>query len=141
MIPVSLTIKGLYSYQKEQKIDFEKLLEGQLFGIFGAVGSGKSSILEAISYALYGETERLNKTDYRSYNMMNLKSDDLLIDFIFKNHDNINYRFIVRGKRNPKNFEKVNTLERTAYKQSDGGWIPLESASGEDIIGLSYDNF
>jgi exonuclease SbcC len=141
MIPVSLTIKGLYSYQKEQKIDFEKLLEGQLFGIFGAVGSGKSSILEAISYALYGETERLNKTDYRSYNMMNLKSDDLLIDFVFRNHDNINYRFIVRGKRNPKNFEKVNTLERTAYKQSDGGWIPLESASGEDIIGLSYDNF
>jgi len=141
MIPVSLTIKGLYSYQKEQKIDFEKLLEGQLFGIFGAVGSGKSSILEAISYALYGETERLNKTDYRSYNMMNLKSDDLLIDFIFKNHDNINYRFIVRGKRNPKNFEKVNTLERTAYKQENNGWIPLESASGEDIIGLSYDNF
>ncbi len=141
MIPISLTIKGLYSYQKEQKIDFEKLLEGQLFGIFGAVGSGKSSILEAISYALFGETERLNKTDYRSYNMMNLKSDELLIDFIFKNHDNINYRFIVRGKRHPKNFEKVNSLDRTAYQQSGDGWIPLESASGEDIIGLSYDNF
>lgn len=141
MIPISLTIKGLYSYQKEQKIDFEKLLEGQLFGIFGAVGSGKSSILEAISYALFGETERLNKTDYRSYNMMNLKSDELLIDFIFKNHDGINYRFVVRGKRNPKNFEKVNTLERSAYKESNNEWIPLESASGENVIGLSYDNF
>ena len=60
MIPIKLTIEGLYSYQQRQIIDFEHLTEAGLFGIFGAVGSGKSSILEAISYALYGETERLN---------------------------------------------------------------------------------
>ncbi|MCB0293225.1 MAG: AAA family ATPase, partial [Calditrichaeota bacterium] len=65
MIPIHLTFKGLYSYQQQQEIDFRKLSEAQLFGIFGPVGSGKSAILEAISFALYGETERLNKRDNR----------------------------------------------------------------------------
>lgn len=141
MIPVSLTIKGLYSYQKEQTIDFTRLLEGQLFGIFGAVGSGKSSILEAISYALYGDTERLNRTDNRSYNMMNLRSNELLIDFTFVNYDQFTYRFVVRGKRNAKNHDKVGTLERTSYKLVDDVWQPLDGANGEQVIGLSYDNF
>jgi exonuclease SbcC len=141
MIPVSLTIKGLYSYQEEQEIDFNKLTEGQLFGIFGAVGSGKSSILEAISFALYGETERLNRAENRGYNMMNLKSDELLIDFVFRNYDQQQYRFIVKGRRNKKTFEKVDTFERSAYVFENNTWLPLESAAADKIIGLSYENF
>lgn len=141
MIPISLTLKGLYSYQREQTINFDRLLEGQLFGIFGAVGSGKSSILEAISFALYGQTERMNSQDNRNYNMMNLKSNELLIDFSFSNHEQINYRFTVKGKRHGKDFEKVNTFVRSAYQMIDGQWIPLESANAEQVIGLSYDNF
>ena len=65
MIPITLTLRGIYSYQKEQIIDFTKLISAHLFGIFGPVGSGKSTVLEAISFALYGETERLNKKDNR----------------------------------------------------------------------------
>src|SRR5215212_8799210 len=99
MIPVGLTIKGLYSYQQETTIDFTNLTAAGLFGIFGAVGSGKSTILEAISFALYGETERLNSRDSRSYNMMNLKTNDLLIDFVFTCGDcDDEYRFTVAAK-------------------------------------------
>jgi len=141
MIPVSLTLKGLYSYQSQQTIAFDKLLDAQLFGIFGSVGSGKSSILEAMTFALYGQSERLDRNDNRNYNMMNLKSDELLIDFVFKSYDEVLYRFTVRGKRNGKDFEKVNTFERIAYKQSGDEWIPMESANAEHILGLSYDNF
>jgi exonuclease SbcC len=144
MIPQYLKIKGLYSYQTEQEIDFDPLTEASLFGIFGSVGSGKSSILEAITFALYGDTERLNKSgDDRTYNMMNLRSDDLLIDFeciAGKNGDR--YRFTVRGKRNSKNFKDVKTFERKAYIWRDDAWVPLsENESTESIIGLSYDNF
>lgn len=141
MIPVSLIIKGLYSYQEEQKIEFDRLIDGQLFGIFGSVGSGKSSILEAISFALYGETERLNQRDNRNYNMMNLKSDELLIDFKFKDHNDDQFRFMVRGKRHGKDFNKVNTFERSAYKYVNDEWMPLENTSAESVLGLSYENF
>ncbi|MFN8257400.1 MAG: AAA family ATPase [Bacteroidales bacterium] len=143
MIPLSLTLKGIYSYQdKEQVIDFTNLTGAGLFGIFGAVGSGKSTILEAISYALYGETERLNKRDDRGYNMMNLKSDQLLIDFIFKNGDNDQqYRFIAKAKRNSKQFTDVKTINREAYKKENENWIPVPVESAETITGLNYLNF
>ncbi|SEJ17106.1 exonuclease SbcC [Dyadobacter koreensis] len=144
MIPKYLKIKGLYSYQSEQEIQFDALTDASLFGIFGAVGSGKSSILEAITFALYGDTERLNRSgDDRTYNMMNLRSDDLLIDFeciAGKTADL--YRFTVKGKRNSKNFKEVKTFERKAYKWVDDAWSPLpDEENAEKIIGLSYDNF
>lgn len=144
MIPKYLKIKGLYSYQKEQEIHFDPLTDASLFGIFGSVGSGKSSILEAITFALYGDTERLNRSgDDRTYNMMNLRSDELAIDFeCIAGKDGQRYRFTVRGRRNSKNFKDVKTFERKGYVWEDTGWIPLaEHETTEDIIGLSYDNF
>lgn len=146
MIPVKLTIKGLYSYKEAQEIDFTQLTEASIFGIFGSVGSGKSSILEAITFALYGDTERMNKSgDDRNYNMMNLRSDELYIDFICSaGKDDNKYRFTVKGKRNRKHFEKVETYERKSYQ-----WIPelndwspiLVDDAAEKIIGLTYENF
>jgi len=142
MIPIKLTIQGLYSYQEKQTIDFTKLTEAGLFGIFGAVGSGKSSILEAITYALYNDTDRMNLRDNRNYNMMNLKSNELLIDFEFETgKDQIAYRAVVKGKRNGKKFEKVESFERSAYRNDDGIWVPIKPESLKDVIGLSYDNF
>jgi exonuclease SbcC len=47
MLPLKLSITGLYSYQKKQTIDFEELTNAGLFGIL-AVGSGKSSVLKPL---------------------------------------------------------------------------------------------
>ncbi|MDI9860716.1 AAA family ATPase [Flectobacillus roseus] len=146
MIPIKLSIKGLYSYRETQVVDFTKLTEASIFGIFGKVGSGKSSILEAITFALYGDTERMNKSgDDRNYNMMNLRSDELLIDFECRaGKDNHLYRFTVKGRRNSKKFDDVKTFERKTYQWmpelSDWAPIEVENAS-EKIIGLSYENF
>jgi len=143
MIPIKLTIQGLYSYQEKQTIDFTRLTSSNLFGIFGAVGSGKSSILEAITFAIYGKTDRLNLSgDNRNYNMMNLKSNDLLIEFVFETGKNQTaYQAVVKGRRNGKKFEEVKTLERSAYRNEGGDWIPIEPEQLEKTIGLSYDNF
>lgn len=141
MIPLKLIIEGLYSYQEPQKIDFTKLTEAGLFGIFGSVGSGKSSILEAISYVLYGETERLNARDKRTYNMMNLKSNRSYIEFEFLNHENKKYKATREFRRNSKNFEDVKTPISGLYEWKNEDWFPLESTNVEPIIGLSYENF
>lgn len=141
MIPVQLTIEGLYSYRERQTIDFRNLTEAGLFGIFGAVGSGKSSVLEAISFALYGETERLNMRDKRAYNMMNLKSNSSYIEFDFVNYENKLFRATRDFKRNLKKFEEVKPNAVTFYEFINGKWIPLDHSNAEVIIGLSYSNF
>ena len=141
MIPIHLKIAGIYSYRQKQEIDFRTLTEAHLFGIFGAVGSGKSAILEAIMFALYGETERLNSRDMRAYNMMNLKGNEAFIQFDFlAPGDKGLYRAVVKGKRNSKNKEDVK-FERSLYQVSGIDLIPVDPAEIASILGISYDNF
>nr|WP_315032807.1 SbcC/MukB-like Walker B domain-containing protein [uncultured Chryseobacterium sp.] len=141
MIPIQLTVEGLYSYQERQTIDFKNLTDAGLFGIFGSVGSGKSSILEAISFVLYGETERLNMRDKRAYNMMNLKSNNSYIEFDFINYENKLFRATRDFRRNSKKFDDVKPYSVTFYENIDNKWIPLDHSNAETIIGLSYSNF
>ena len=58
MKPLKLTIKGLNSFIQAQTIDFEQLSSKGIFGIFGPTGSGKSTILDGITLALYGDLAR-----------------------------------------------------------------------------------
>lgn len=141
MIPISLSLEGLYSYQERQCISFDTLIDAGLFGVFGKVGSGKSSLLEAISFALYGETERLNAKDNRAYNMMNLKSNRSLIDFEFYNFQEKKYRIVREFKRNSKRFEDVKRTDAVLYEWKQEQWVPLDHVNVEGIIGLTYENF
>ena len=140
MIPLQLSLEGIYSYQKRQTIDFTALTDAGLFGIFGAVASGKSTILEAISFALYGESDRMGNVN-RAYNMMNLKSDRMYIEFDFLNFEKKEYRVVREYKRNSKSFEKVLHSSTTFYEWRDDEWIPLDHSDAELIIGLSCENF
>ena len=50
MKPILLRLSGLQSYREAQEVDFERLCEAGVFGIFGPTGSGKSSILDAVTW-------------------------------------------------------------------------------------------
>ena len=115
MIPIHLSIQGLYSYQDKQEIDFTRLTEAGLFGIFGAVGSGKTTILEAMSLCLYGRTERFNLSgDDRYYNMLNLKVNEGLMTFTFlAGSDSKKYRADIKLRRNRNKYEDVKLLDHS----------------------------
>ncbi|MDA3958149.1 SMC family ATPase, partial [Oceanispirochaeta sp.] len=146
MIPLKLTMEGVNSYRTRQIIDFQTLSEAGIFGVFGAVGSGKSAVLESMTYALYGQIERLNDKEQRGYNIMNLQSSSLFIDFEFS-HKKEDYRFTVSAKRNKKDFSKIQSPERSGYIRKSGEWVPLPDEgmrggiSAESVMGLSYEHF
>ena len=140
MLPIRLTLEGIYSYRERQTIDFERLTQARLFGIFGAVGSGKSAILEAMVYAVYGTIDRLS-TEVR-YNVMNLQADRLFVDFEFLAGDEgRRWRAVVDCKRNRKRFEEVSSPKFSYYVWEDEDWLPCTRKEVTDAIGLSAQNF
>lgn len=89
MKPLRLKVKGLNSFQEEQTIDFERLTERGFFGIFGPTGSGKSSILDGITLALYGDVSR------GSSNFINVNSERANVSFEFQISGAIKKRYQV----------------------------------------------
>lgn len=55
MRPVRLVISAFGPYAEKQELDFRELKGRNIFVITGTTGSGKTTIFDAISYALYGE--------------------------------------------------------------------------------------
>src|SRR5690606_17471469 len=141
MIPIKLDLQGLYSYKEKQTIDFATLTSAGLFGIFGAVGSGKSSILEAILLALYGNTERLAGRGEKT-SMVNLQSDLLSITFVFKagKNNSHTYKATYLARRNKRNYDDSRPAEHRFYHKTDEGWMPI-AEDGEAILGMKMDHF
>ena len=64
MKPLRLKMQAFGSYGKETTIDFEKVNQN-LFLITGDTGAGKTTIFDAIVFALYGEaSSSLNKKEH-----------------------------------------------------------------------------
>ena len=64
MKPISLTIEAFGPYRDSVTLDFSALQDHSMFLISGPTGAGKTSILDAMVYALYGEPSgEVRKTD------------------------------------------------------------------------------
>ncbi|MBU6145837.1 MAG: SMC family ATPase [Paenibacillaceae bacterium] len=84
MKPVRLIVQAFGPYRDEQCIDFEAL--GNVFVIAGATGSGKTSLLDAMCYALYGFASGADrKTDPSSLRSQFARDDvPTRVDFVFR---------------------------------------------------------
>lgn len=74
MKPINIKISAFGPYKNEIDIDFTKLGENGLFLITGDTGAGKTSIFDAISFALFGEVSGSNRP------VLSLRSDFAEID-------------------------------------------------------------
>ena len=61
MKPLKLTMCAFGPYKDEVNIDFEKIGNNGIFLITGDTGAGKTTIFDAISYALFGEVSGSNR--------------------------------------------------------------------------------
>nr|WP_269148123.1 AAA family ATPase [Vibrio anguillarum] len=62
MRPIQLTLQAFGPFAHKEVVDFTALGASPLFLINGPTGAGKSSLLDAICYALYGETTGSERT-------------------------------------------------------------------------------
>jgi len=99
MKPLYLKIAGLNSFREEQAVNFTALGESGVFGIFGPTGSGKSTVLDAVTLALYGKVERAKGG---TQGIINQNEDKLSVHFTFQVGD------------------KRYTAERTYKRGNDG---------------------
>ena len=92
----SLEIKGFRSFNLPRKFELE---DARFILLIGPIGSGKSSVLKAIEYALYGssyEITRLGLIRLKHEDMVNDFSDLLNIELILKGEHRVR---IVRGRK------------------------------------------
>ncbi|WP_310550278.1 AAA family ATPase [Paenibacillus glufosinatiresistens] len=145
MKPIHLKLSGLQSYREPQEIDFAHLCETGLFGIFGPTGSGKSSLLDAITLAMYGKVER---APGGTQGIMNHSEDQLAVSFTFE----------LSGADGPRRFRVERRFKRTGEQTvsntvsrfvevTDGGDVVVAdklaevTRSVEERIGLKMDDF
>jgi exonuclease SbcC len=67
MKPIKLTMSGFGPYADVQEIPFDRLEGCGLYLITGDTGAGKTTIFDAITYALYGEASGSSRDDARMF--------------------------------------------------------------------------
>lgn len=132
MIPVKMRISGFLSYREPVELEFESF---DLACITGSNGAGKSSLLDALTWVLFGEARRRDDT------VINDQSKAAEVELIF-DYENNRYR-ILRSK--PR--EKSAVLEFSILNQG-GSWKVLTEPTlrnTEDLIRqtlrLDYETF
>jgi exonuclease SbcC len=131
MIPVQITLKNFLSYQ-DASLDFSGL---HTACICGSNGAGKSSLLEAITWVVWGESRAASEDD-----VIHTGAKDLRVDFTFAANGQI-YR-VIRTRRRGQSSALEFQIE------TDKGFKSLTSkglrATQEEIINhikLDYDTF
>ncbi len=149
MKPVQLTMKAFNSY-KDEVIDFTELQNHRLFVLSGKTGAGKTTIFDAITYALYGcgsGTDRGDANGLRSH----FATD--------KEHTSVEFVFELRGQKY-RIFRQMAHI-KSGNKSATGGKfefvkivgdaeVPVSersdlaatgSKAAEHLIGLNKDQF
>lgn len=143
MTPERLTMHGFACYREKTVINFADL-DTALFAIAGPTGSGKSVILDAITFALYGQTARLGSRGVME-TLASPGAESMTVQFLF-----------AAGRQRYRVTRVVNVARASGPAQelridrwTDGAWAQLPesdrirdaNAALARIVGLDYDGF
>jgi exonuclease SbcC len=123
MRPLKLTMTAFGPYRDRETIDFTELEDRRLFVISGMTGAGKTTIFDAISYALYGSASGEDRADHRM--LRSHFADE-------ETHTSVDLHFAV-GSRSYRVFRQMGHRKGN-NKNETGGKIELyETTSGVEV--------
>lgn len=152
MKPILLTMQAFGSYGEKTEIDFQK--GGDFFLISGDTGSGKSTIFDAMMFALYGEvsTNGSGKENELLSQFVDVRNDKPLVSLAFTAHQH-GQEETYKITRTPRH---IRPAKRTGAKQQeegetaellmpDGSQYPGKLSETnrkiEELVGLTADQF
>jgi len=141
MIPQKLTLKNFLSY-REATLDFSGL---HTACICGSNGSGKSSLLEAMAWAIWGESRAESKDD-----IIYMGELETQVDFIFISQGNL-YR-VIRNRRRGQSgtlefqvattvLQEIEDLDQIKFRTLTEKGIAPTQQKIIDYLKLDYDTF
>lgn len=152
MKPIKLVMQAFGPYPGKEEVDFDNLSKAGIFLIKGPTGSGKTTIFDAMSMALYGKStgeEDKNKGGRNNLEVWRCNQADwgteTIVEFTFSANNNI-YQF--KRRLVPK-VKKLDSVYSVCIKDKEGNYQPLEenpkesyvNAKAEEIIGLNSNQF
>ena len=147
MRPLRLTLSAFGPYAAETTLDLEKLGKGGLYLITGDTGAGKTTLFDAITYALYDHSS----SGIREGSMLRCKyADDKIPTFVELEFEVHGVRYTVR--RNPEYQRPKTRGEGMTTEKADATLTypdtrpPVTKAKDvtaavQEIIGLDYNQF
>ena len=145
MKPISVRFQCFGPYMQEQFVDFEELEKNGLFLICGETGAGKTTILDAMCYALYGRSSGGLRGDISVMRCsLAPKEQETFTEFIFETNGR-RYKFVRSLKYGRKNLND----SHNCLVWEDGAWVPVfenpkatnVNQKARELIGLTYDQF
>src|SRR5688572_10775161 len=134
MIPVRIELKNFLAYRSPDPLRFEGI---HLACLTGANGAGKSSLLDAITWALWGRARAKRDDD-----MIYLSQSDMHVQLDFEQEGTV-YRVIRKRSRRQRG---VSALD--FFSQVDGDWITQSEPAIRDtqskinrLLRLDYETF
>lgn len=149
MKPIILTMSAFGSYAKETVVDFRDRQSG-LFLITGDTGAGKTTIFDAITYALYDETSggERNGNMMRSQYALPQTETYVELTFLYRNETytvrrNPDY-YITKELKNGK-IKEQKIASKVELTMPDGMVYPEKKTATDkkiqEILGLTVDQF
>ena len=136
MRPQRLVMEGFLAYRRKTEIDFT---DADLFVLSGPTGSGKSSVIDGMTFALYGSIPRVGKGSVAP--LISAQADSCRVDFRFSVGDETYnaVRLMVRQGSGATTTEA--RLLRGESQEVMAGTAAEVTEAVTDLLGLRYEHF